>query len=136
MAIWELAPGSPWNAIFSFLVMLSFLAPSIRSSAICQYPAGGFEIGRGIDAAGHRVDDGDVDPHAGLQGPELLEFFLALERRGRQLDEALQRRAAIGIEADVMVARPIAPWRRGAREVQRAQPSRADRRADRLHHAP
>src|SRR5260370_26221862 len=114
MAIWELAPGSPWNAIFSLV-----MAPSISSSAICQYLAGGFEIGRGIDAAGHRVDDGDVDPHAGLQGPELLEFFLALERRGRQLDEALQRRAAIGIEADVMVAVPMRAWRRGARDGER-----------------
>src|SRR6185369_1554805 len=26
MAIWELAPGSPWNAIFSFLVMPGLLA--------------------------------------------------------------------------------------------------------------
>src|ERR1700682_103859 len=103
MAIWELAPGSRWNAIFKILVMLFFLAPSISSSAICQYPAGGFEIGRRIDAAGHRVDDGDVDPHAGLQRPELLEFFLQLQRRGRQPHEALQRRAAIGVEADVMV---------------------------------
>src|SRR3954453_3268919 len=26
MGIWELAPGSPWNAIFSFLVMAGLLA--------------------------------------------------------------------------------------------------------------
>src|ERR1700730_3333456 len=126
MAMWELAPGSPWYAIFRFLV----LGPGINRSAICQYPAGGLEIGRCIDAAGDCAVDGYVDPHAGLQRPELLQLFLALERRWRKLDETLQCRAAIGIEADVMVARTVAERRRRTREVQRAQPPRTDRRAD------
>ena len=111
MAIWEFAPGSPWNAIFSFLVMCRPLQQPLR---LGQYLAGGFEIGGRVDAARHRVDDGDVDPHAGLQRPQLLQLFVLFQRRGRQLDETLQRRAAVGIEADMMVARPVArraPWR-------------------------
>jgi len=38
-----------------------------------------------------------------------------------EADETLQRRPAIGIEADVMIARSVAPGRRGAGEVERAQ---------------
>ena len=52
-------------------------------------------------------------------------FSRLFQRRGRQRDEALQRRAAIGVEADVMVARPLALGRGGAGEIQRAQPARA-----------
>src|ERR1700687_824953 len=33
MAIWEFAPGSPWNATFIFFVM----APCISRSGFCQY---------------------------------------------------------------------------------------------------
>src|SRR3954451_9555358 len=77
MARWELAPGSPWNAIF-----LVVMAPSSSRSAFCQYFAGGFEIGRRVDAARHGVDNGDVDPHAGLERPQLLELFLPLQGRG------------------------------------------------------
>ncbi len=82
MAMWELAPGSPWNAIF--MLLWSWWPCISRSQSICQYPAGGFEVGRGVDAARHGVDDGDVDPHAGLQRPKLLELLLLLQRRGRQ----------------------------------------------------
>src|SRR5450759_2857875 len=134
MAIWEFAPGSPWNAIFMVLVMFVFLAPCISRSAFRQYVPGGFEIGGGVDAAGHRVHDGDVDPHPGLERSELLEFFLLLQRRGGQRNEALQRRTAIGIKADMMVARPLAPRDGGAGKIKRAQPPCADRRADRLHY--
>ena len=42
---------------------------------------------------------------------------------GRQRHEPLQRGAAIGIEADVVVARPVAIGRRGAGEIERAQPA-------------
>ena len=53
-------------------------------------------------------------------------FSRCLERRGRQRDEALERRAAIGIEADVVVERPLAPGRGGAGEIERAQSRSAD----------
>src|SRR3954471_10423671 len=137
MAIWEFAPGSPWNAIFSFLVMLSvvslyrrLLAPLIGTKR--QYLAGGFEVGLGIDAARNGVHDGHVDPHARFQRPKLFELFLALQRGWRQRYKALQCRAAIGIEPDVVVARPVAGRCRGTRKIKRAQSPRADRRADRL----
>ena len=38
-------------------------------------------------------------------------------------DEPLERRAAVGVDADVMVERPLAVGRGGAREVERAQPA-------------
>src|ERR1700716_1057466 len=125
MAIWEFAPCSPWNAIFMVLVIVLVMAPCISRSAFRQYVPGGFKVGRRIDAARHRVHEGDVDPHAGLDRPELFELFLALQRGRGQRNETLQRCAAIGIEADMMVARPVAPGGRGARKVKRAQPPRA-----------
>src|SRR3954447_2621425 len=76
IARWELAPGSPWNAIFFGVVM----APSSSRSAFCQYPAGGFEVGGGIDPPRPRVDHTYCDPHAGLERPQLLELFLPLQR--------------------------------------------------------
>src|SRR3954447_18632454 len=104
MAIWELAPGSPWNAIFRIWVMV----PSSSRSAFGKNFARGFQIGRGIDAARHGFDDGDVDPHACLECAQLLQLFLLLQRRRRQADETLQRRASVRIKPDVVIARPVA----------------------------
>src|SRR3954471_16660739 len=72
MARCELAPGSPWNAIFFGVVM----APSSSRSAFCQYPAGGFEVRRGVHPARHVIDDRDVHPHTRLERAQLFEFFL------------------------------------------------------------
>src|SRR5262249_37458965 len=137
MAMWELAPGSPWNAIFSFLLMvlaIVFLGPPCSSrSGFGQYAAGGFEVGGGIDPARGGVDDGDVDPHPRFQRAELLQLLLQFQRRGRQLDEPLQRRTAVGVEADMVVARSLAMGGGGAGEIERAHPPSAERGADRLH---
>src|SRR6478752_7363859 len=130
MAIWELAPGSPWNAIFLGLVM----PPWTSRSGFGQYAPGSFKVRRRIDAARHGIYDGDVDPQAGLKRPKLLQFLLLFQRGGGKGHETLQRRAAIGIEADVMVARSLAPGGRGTREVERAQPPLRHRRADYLHY--
>src|ERR1700721_842988 len=103
MAIWELAPGSPWNAIFMVFVGL-VMAPCISRSGFRQWPgvgqylARGFEVGRSIDAARHGVDNSDVDPHAGLKRPQLFQLFLPFQRRRRQLHEAFERGAAISIK--------------------------------------
>ncbi len=75
-----------------------------------------------------------VDPHAGFQRPQLLQFLLPLQRRGRQADKALQRPAAIGVEPDVVVTRPLAVGRGGAGEIERTQPPGADHRAHRFDH--
>src|SRR6266478_7763561 len=117
MAMWEFAPGSPWNAIFMVLVVVLIMAPCISRSGFCQYLTRGFEISRRIDAARHRVHDRDVDPHARLDRPELFELFPQLQRGRGQRHKALQRRAAIGIKADVMVARPVAPGGCGTGKV-------------------
>src|SRR5579863_9462267 len=129
MAMWELAPGSPWNAIFMVLIGL-VMAPCISRSGFGQYPARGFEVGRSVDAARHGVDNSDVDPHAGLERPQLFQLLLLFQRRGGEADEALQRQAAIGVEPDVMVARPVAMGRGGSGEIKCAQPPGADHRAD------
>ena len=50
----------------------------------------------------------DVDAHAGFERAQLFELLALFERRGRQRDEALQRRAPIGIKPDVMIERPFA----------------------------
>ena len=73
----------------------------------------------------------DVDPHAGLQRAQLLQPLPPLQRRGRQRDEALQRRAAIGIEPDMVLQRPVAGRRGGAGEIERAQRAGRDRRSRR-----
>src|SRR6476619_4299757 len=48
-----------------------------------------------------------VDAHAGFERAQLLEPLALLEWRGRQRDEALERGAAIRIEADVMIERSV-----------------------------
>ena len=100
-------------------------APCSSRSVFRQYPSGDFQVGGGVDAARHRVDDADIDPHAGLQRPKLLEFFPPLQRRGSERHETPQRFAPVGVKTDVMVMRPIAPGRGGAGKIQRAQPPRA-----------
>ena len=82
MAIWEFAPGSPWNAIFMVLVLLWSLSHGALYQPLSFSPVAwrvGYEVGRGVDAARHGVDDGDVDPHAGLERPQLLELLLPLQ---------------------------------------------------------
>ena len=108
-----IGPGLALECDFLFVMaalLPSFLAfeRSHRFGAISLDRPGGFEIGRRIDPARHGVDDADVDPHPGFQRPELLELFLHFQRGGRQCDKTLQRGAAIGVKADMMVARPVA----------------------------
>ena len=81
----------------------------------------------GIDAERRRADDGDVDAHAGFERAQLLELLELFERRRRQRDETLERPPPIGVEADMMVERPLAVRRGGAGEVERAQPRGAGR---------
>ena len=56
----------------------------------------------GVDAERHRRDDGGVDAHAVLQGAQLLQALALLQDARRQTDEAGERAAAIGVEADVV----------------------------------
>ena len=97
-----MAPGSPWNTIFFKRGIGLFGYPADMSMA------GAVEVGGRVDAERDRVDDRHVDAHAGLERAELLELLALLERRRRQGDIALERRAAIGVEADVMIERPVA----------------------------
>src|ERR1700693_4927032 len=125
MAIWEFAPGSPWNALFMYFVM----APCISRSGFCQYLASGFEVGRRIDAERHRIHDGGVDPHSGFQRPELFELLALFQNGGRQLHDAPHPLPPIGIEPDVMVARAVAVRRGGTGEIQGPEPLTAHRGA-------
>src|SRR3546814_12424684 len=78
-----------------------------RESALsgCQQSPCPLQVGGSIDTQREGVNAGHIDPHAGLQSAELLQPLAQLERRGRQRDEAFQRLAAVGVDADVMVER-------------------------------
>ena len=82
---------------------------------------GALEIVGSIDAERNRVNERHVDAHAVLERAQLLEALALLERGRPQPDEALERRAAKSIDADVMVERPFSVGGRGAREQQGAQ---------------
>ena len=94
--------------------------------------AGACEVVGRVDAERRRVDERDVDAHARLQRAQLLEPLALLQRRGRQGDEARERGAPIGVEADVVQQVALAPRRAGAGEIERAQPAGADLGPDRL----
>ena len=128
-AICELAPGSPWNAIFE---SVHAVTDGLLRSDLVQHGQRGCQRSRravsrssGVSTPSGTVSTiADVDAHAGLERPQLLEPLALLQRRRRQRDEALQRRAAIGVEPDVMVERPVARGRGRAGEIERAQPPR------------
>ena len=84
--------------------------PSARAEPACarESAARPLEVGGSIDTERNSVNDRHVDAHAVLERPQLLELLAQLERRRPQRDEALQRRPAVGVDADVMVERPIA----------------------------
>ena len=70
------------------------------------------EIAFRIHRSGGFVQQRRVDAHAGLERAQLLQPLALFERGGRQRDEALQRRAAKGVDADVLQTRPFAIRRR------------------------
>jgi hypothetical protein len=85
-----------------------------------QLPRPG-EVGLGVDAERDRVDDGGVDAHAVFQRAELLQPLALLERRRLKADVAVERGAAEGVDADVMVERAGTRGRGGAGEIEDAQ---------------
>ena len=122
-AMCELAPGSPWKAMLC-RVMAS--RSSVMRSSGAARSARARSRSAGVSTpSGTVVDEADVDAHAGLERAQLLQPLAPLERRGRQRDEALQRGAAIGVEADMVEEVALAPGRRGAGEIERPQPARA-----------
>jgi hypothetical protein len=60
------------------------------------------EVLFGIDADGVVLGGGDVEGEAVFEEAELLETLGALEGAGRELGEAVEGGAAIGVEADVL----------------------------------
>ena len=85
-----------------------------------EHPACFLQVFRRIDAVRHAFHQRDIDPHAVVERAQLLEPLALLVGRRWQFDEALQRRAAICIKADVMVMR-TGPDGIGARERRRMQ---------------
>ena len=82
----------------------------------------------------NRVNLMRVDAHAVLQRPQLLELLALLQYADRQRDETLQRRAAIGVEADMMPVRALAGRHQVAAEIERtADPAAGREGDDRLH---
>src|SRR4029079_10390243 len=60
------------------------------------------ELLRRVDAERDTRDNRDVDAHTGIHRAELLELLASFIGGGRQADEFLERRAAIGVEPDVV----------------------------------
>src|SRR5688572_25864459 len=116
-------------AVFGFLLVMRN-----SRSAGSQNLAGPFQVGRSIDAERNRVNEADLDTHAVLERPKLLQFLPPLQRGRRQRNEALERAAPVSIHADVMVKRPLSIRCRRAREIQRPEPTWPYRRAHHLHH--
>src|SRR5215471_10427631 len=108
-----------------FFFAMSIASPAIRTrtfglESTAEQLARRLQIVRCVDAQRHAANDHDIDAHAGIERPQLLESFALLVGRWRQSDEALQRRAAIGVETDMVIVRTIAARVR-AREVFRLQ---------------
>ena len=59
------------------------------------------------------------DPHSILQRPQLLQTLAPFQRAWRQRDVAVERGAAIGVNPDMVPARPEPPRDRLAGEIQR-----------------
>ena len=93
--------GHPWRLVSAAQLWPSMLRARFSRSSGVSTPSGTVSTMR------------DVDAHAGFERAQLLELLALLQRRRRQRDEALERRAAIGVEADMMVERPVARarWR-------------------------
>src|SRR6201986_1433497 len=127
MAMWEFAPGSPWNAIFCLVVFIAVGLRGVRRMSMArQSAARESKVLRCINTEGNRVHDRHVDSHTCFEQPQLLELFTSLERRRRQRDEFFQRLPPIRIEADVMIERPLAIGGRSAGEIERAQAAGRD----------
>src|SRR3954447_23874456 len=84
-----------------------------------QHLAGARQLVGSVDAERHRRDNLDVDAHPRFEGAQLLKALALLQWRRRQPDETGQGGAPIGVEADMVVKRPVAPRRGGPGEVQR-----------------
>ena len=81
------------------------------------------EIGRRIDlhADLRLVDQADPDAHPGFERAQLFEPLALFENAARQGHKAVERGAAIGVEADMLVMRSVAPRHRRLAEIERAR---------------
>ena len=78
------------------------------------------ELCRRIDAERDRVDEGDLDTHPVFKHAKLLQPLAPLQRAGRERDEAGQRLASVGVEANMVPERAFARGRGRAGEIERA----------------
>ncbi len=88
-AMSELAPNSPWKAI---LLVLMFMETSVTCASCGENAPRLFEVGGSIDTERNRVNDLDIDAHAGFQRTQLLQRFALFQHRWPKRDEALQGR--------------------------------------------
>src|SRR5689334_14757481 len=86
-----------------------------------QHLARALEFGRSIDTERNGVTEHRRDPHPRLERTQLLQPLAPLEDAGRQRDVALERLAAIGVEADMVVVRAVAARHGGAAEIEGAR---------------
>ncbi len=88
----------------------------------CHQLPGAGEVGRRIDLnpEPRLVDQADPDAHPGFKGAQLFEPLALFEDPARQGDKTVERGAAIGVKADMLVMRPLAPRHRRLAEIERA----------------
>src|SRR6185437_1868128 len=75
------------------------------------------------------VNERHIDAHAGFERAELLEALALLQRRWRQGNEALERGAAIGVEAYMVVVRAAAMRHGQAAEIKSSRDADTRRKA-------
>src|SRR3546814_7392261 len=91
-----------------------------------------FQLGRRVHPERHGLDPSDLDAHAGLQRPQLLQPLAQLERRRRQRHEAVERGPAVGVQADVVEHLALAPRHRQLAEIQGAAEARSEENTSEL----
>ena len=129
-AMSELAPDTPWKAMMpAWLGEPIFACAQTRHLRAEERRA---RSARGVDAERHLVDDATSMRMPASSARSCSSRSRRSSGDGRQRDEAVERRAAIGIEPDMVVARPVAPRGGGAGEIERPETPGRHRRADRL----
>ena len=132
-----MAPGSPWKTIFLLCRHGSFryaVRPhrQVNGRAAGRAPAPGPRACRRRAARCRRSSTSMRMPASSARS--CSSFSRCSSGDGGRRDEARERRAAIGVEPDMVIERPVAGGRGGAGEIERAQPPLPRSACHDLHH--
>src|SRR5215831_16723122 len=93
----------------------------MRLMHLSSQSPGALQIGGSVDLDADETgfDQADRDAHAGFERAQLLEPFALFEYPPRQGDKPLERSAPVGVEADMLVMRPLSPRHDRLAEIER-----------------